>query len=330
MRDRAATETTLDDLAALDRTDTLTRRVTVSPAMCGAGSLIFAQMGDWTWEAVNAACGTNVYKARSAAGLPAYLSFYYFRVSSSGRLHPNGLTFGDELDVTSRVFDVGSQLAPLTIHRISRADEVAQSGPLEAVEVFEQPRPDCIYVENFNRWIVRSDQNSNVGLVTASPVGYQHKHLTRLPAAYLPRIAAGSARKNQTFFPSGLPGFSPAAATFTTTYELDVVRDLNAVGLLYFASYFSIADTALLRAWRAMGREDRKFLDRIVLDYRLGLFGNADLGSVFDITVRILQDEREAGHEIADIMISEQGTGRILGVVGIRMLLNGRSSIVTG
>ncbi|MEU2995007.1 LnmK family bifunctional acyltransferase/decarboxylase [Streptomyces sp. NPDC001758] len=317
-----------EDLVQFDGKDTLTRRVNVSLAMCSAGSLIYAKMGDWTWEAVNFASAMNVYTARRVDGLPAYLSFYYFRVSSSEGLHPNGITFGDELDVTSRVFGFGSQ-SVLTLHRISRAGTLTDHEMLDPIEAYERPRPDCMYVETFNRWISRGDQESNKGLVDASPVDFRHKHLSQLPAVYSPRSTARNARKNRSFFPSGLPGFAPQGSPFRTTYALDVARDLNGVRLVYFASYFSIADIALSRAWRARGRDDRYFIDRVALDYRLGFFGNADPGAVFDITVQIWQDERDSRHEFADIVISEQGSEQILAVAGIRTLLS-ESDSATG
>jgi probable biosynthetic protein (TIGR04098 family) len=98
----------------------LARQVIVSPGMCSGGSLIFSRIGDWTWEAVAAACRTNVHAARTASGQPAYLSFYYYRVRGGKIVHPHGLTFGDELQVTSRVFQFGSS-SVLTLHRLAPA-----------------------------------------------------------------------------------------------------------------------------------------------------------------------------------------------------------------
>ncbi|MFI1018589.1 LnmK family bifunctional acyltransferase/decarboxylase [Streptomyces sp. NPDC020965] len=318
-----------EDVIQFDGKDTLTRRVNVSLSMCSAGSLIYAKMGDWTWEAVNFASGMNVYTARRADGLPAYLSFYYFRVSSSEVLHPNGITFGDEIDVTSRVFDLGSQ-SVLTLHRVSRAGKLTDHQTLDPIEAYERPRPDCMYVETFNRWISRGDQTSNKGLVDASPADFRHKHLSPLPEAYTPRSTARNARKAGSFFPAGMPGFFPKGPPFHTKYALDVARDLNGVRLVYFASYFSIADIALSRAWRARGREDRHFIDRVALDYRLGFFGNADPDAVFDIAVQIWQDEQDPRHEFADIVISEQGGERILAVAGIRTLLGASEPLTRG
>lgn len=314
-----------ESVFALAQPDTLTRRVTVSPAMCSAGSLIYARLGDWTWEAVNAVCGTNVYAAKNAHGLPAYLSFYYFRVLGGEVLQPNGFTFGDELSVTSRVFGVGSS-SVLTVHRIARADSAAAEEPLEPWEIYERPRPDCMYAENLNRWISRGAHDSNTGLVNAAPVGFRHEHLGRAPREHSPRLAAGTARDHRSFFPGGIPGFGPGERRFTTEYRLDPARDLNGVGLVYFASYFSFADTALLRAWRELGRSDLQFLGRTVLDYRLGFFGNADLDSRFQLDVRIKEHERESGHEWAEVVMLDADSQRLLAVASIRTRIDGAAA----
>ncbi|MFK4687464.1 LnmK family bifunctional acyltransferase/decarboxylase [Streptomyces pristinaespiralis] len=309
--------TDLIDKPAPADTSLLTRRVTVAPGMCGAGSLFFGQLGDWTWEAVKAATGTNVYAARSADGHPTYLSFYYFRVRGSRHIQPYGIAFGDEFDVTSRVFDLGPQ-SVMTLHRLSRPGTPATG--LDPRAFHEEQREDCLYVENYNRWISRSHPDSNEGLVEASPAGHRHDHLPPLPAEHSPRGICGRARKTGTFHPGGIPGRT-ASAPYTTTYTLDRVRDLNGAGLMYFASYFAIVDTALLRQWRALGRDPRGFSRRTVVDHRIGYFGNADADAELTLTVRLWHSDTVAGDEIADVAVTEAATGRLLAVCSIQQLL---------
>lgn len=296
----------------------VTRRARVTTNMCGGSSAIFAQLGDWTWDAVSALCGTDVYAARTPDGLPAYLSFYYYEVRGNERIHPHGLTFGDELDVTSRCFDFGSE-SVLTLHRLTRVGGDAPAGELTPEEFFERPRPDSMYVQNFNRWISRARPDSNENLVVSSPVDFAHAHLPRLPAAYSPRSVSRRARAAGRLTPAEVPGYVPAAQPFTTTYDLDVVHDFNGVGLVYFAAYFSIVDTALARLWRTLGRTDRQFLARRVLGQRMGYFGNADVDSRLTITVRLLRHESVPGDEIADVAVRERGSGRLLAVTELRL-----------
>jgi probable biosynthetic protein (TIGR04098 family) len=297
---------------------TLSRRVIVSPGMCSGGSLVFGRIGDWTWDAVAAACGTNVHAARSAEGDPAYLSFYYYRVRGGKAVHPHGLTFGDELQVSSRVFRFGRH-SVFTVHRLAPADLDLADTPLEAAEVYELPHPDCMYAENFNRWIARTRPGSNRGLVEVAPPDFTSAHLPRLPNQYSPRTLVGRAREAGGFCVPAPRGFAVVGPEHTFEYALDVVRDINGAGLVYFASFFSIFDTALLRLWRSLGRGDEEFLRRRVVDQQVGYFGNADPGAVFTITARRWCNADLPETEIADMTLRDSSTGRLLAATAIEI-----------
>jgi probable biosynthetic protein (TIGR04098 family) len=293
----------------------LARQVIVTPGMCSGGSLLFSRIGDWTWEAVAAACHTNVHAARTANGQPAYLSFYYFRVRGGKIIHPHCLTFGDELQVTSRVFQFGSQ-SVLTLHRLAPAD-LDLADTLDPAEVYELPHPDCMYVENLNRWISRSRPGTNQGLAEVAPADFRFAHLPRVPNEYSPRTLVGRARGAGSFCVPAPQGYTAAGPEQAFEYELDVTRDINGAGLVYFASYFSIFDKALLRLWRSLGCSDEQFLHRRVIDQKIGYFGNADPGSVFVITVRRWRSRTQPEIEIADMALRDSVTGGLLAVTAI-------------
>jgi probable biosynthetic protein (TIGR04098 family) len=289
--------------------------------MCSSGSLIFGRIGDWTWEAVAAACGTNVHAARNAEGLPAYLSFYYYRVRGGKVLHPHGLSFGDELQVSSRVFQFGSQ-SVLTLHRLAPAGLDLPESPLDPAEVYERPHPDCLYAENFNRWISRTSPGSNQRLAQVAPPDFHYADLPRLPNDHSPRTLVGRAREAGSFHATPPPGFEVTDPVRTVDYTLDIARDINGAGLVYFASYFSIFDTALLRLWRSLGRTDEQFLRRRVVDQQVGYFGNADPGAVFTISVTRWCSRTAPGLEIADMALRDAASGRLLAVTGIELDLD--------
>lgn len=299
----------------------LSRQVVVTPGMCSGGSLVFGAIGDWTWESVKAACRTNVYAARTEKGQPAYLSFYYYRVRGGNVVHPHGLTFGDELQVSSRVFHFGSQ-SVLTLHRLAPARLGLADTPLDPVEVYELPHPDCMYAENLNRWISRSDPGTNLALAKVAPPDFAFADLPRLPNQYSPRTLVGRARQAGGFCSPAPPGFAVAGPECTFEYALDTARDINGAGLVYFASYFSIFDTALLRLWRSLGRSDEQFLRRRVIDQKMGYFGNADPGAVFTITIRRLRSAARPEIEIADMMLCDSATDRMLAVTAVELELD--------
>lgn len=308
------------DARVLDESS-VTRTVIVKPGMCGHNSLFLGQVGDWTWETVSALCGTNAFAASNAAGAPTYLSFCYYRVKASPHMHVNGLRFGDLIEVTSRLYNVGGESVQ-ALHRITRADPGREVAPIEPDGFYAYADPGSLYVENFNRWITRSREHSNENLVRSSPVGFRHGHLPVLPEAYSPRHAYDLARRRLTLLHPAPDGWQPVAEPFTVDYRVDITRDLNGVGLLYFASYFSIVDHGLLAYWRQSGRSDEAFLRRIVLDQRMCYLGNADAGSVLRIEVApwARPGERERGEGIVNVVVTERGSGRPIAVCTLHLL----------
>ncbi|MEW2266310.1 LnmK family bifunctional acyltransferase/decarboxylase [Streptomyces sp. NPDC047853] len=294
----------------------LTRRIVASPAMCGPGSLFFAQVGDWTWQAVGAACSLNAYRAHTPDGDPSYLAFSYYRVRASPLIHPYGIAFGDEFDVESRVHQDGSQ-SVVTLHRL--APPGAGLPPLHPDEFHLRPHSDCLYVENFNRWLTRSGPGTNHRLLPRPPAGFRPADLPALPSRYSPRNVCGRARHHGTFHPDGLTGHDVAVSAFNTAYTVNAARDLNGAGLLYFASYFSIIDTALLRLWHQLDRSERDFLRRHLLDHRLAYFSNADPGDRITVVVR-LWHHPSSHEETADVRLTDAVTGRLIAVASIRLL----------
>lgn len=295
-----------------------TRRVKVTPAMCGSSARLFGRIGDWTWDAVREACGTDVYAARTPAGLPTYLSFYYFHVMAGPAFDPYRLTFGDELEVTSRVLDLGAG-SVLTLHRLAWESAAVPPGDLDVDEFYERRRPGCAYVQNINRWVSRGSNPGNRALVAAAPADFRHTHLPKPPDRHSPRGACAVARTSASFHPQGVPGFTPAGAERVTTYRLDPARDFNGVGLAYFGAYFSVVDGAVLEWWRDSGRGDREFLRRRVPDYRVGYFGNADVGATLTIGLRPWRREGAPEEEIADVVVREADTSRLLAVASVRL-----------
>jgi probable biosynthetic protein (TIGR04098 family) len=298
----------------LERVDarTLLREVTVKPGMCGHNALLVGQIGDWTWETVSRLCGMNAFQAVDAEGNPTYLSFYYYQVLGDRRFHLRSPTFGDRLQVVSTCYGFGSE-SVLTVHRLASA-QLGLHPVLGAEELHRARRPGCLYVQNVNRWI-RRGATGNKELYAAAPVGFRQAHLATLAPELSPRLAYDTARRLGAFAPES--GSRPAGE-WTLSYEVDLARDLNGVGLLCFASYFSIADGALAKVWQRLGRSGASFLERVVLDTQLCFLGNAEPGTVLTLQVRRSVGEGGEGWERFDIQIREEETQRMLAVVAMK------------
>ncbi len=298
-----------DTLVRVDD-QSLLRFVTVKPAMCGHNARLAGQIGDWTWEAVSHLCGVNTFRATDALNTPTYLSFFYYQLIGDQAFHLRVPTFGDRLQVVSRCYGFGPE-SVLTVHRLAPASR-ALPATVSAEEMLRARLPGCLYAQTFNRWIQRRGQG-NRELQSAAPSGFRYQHLDRLPPELSPRTAYDAARRSGSFVPDD--GTLLLRDDLRLAYEVDMGRDLNGVGLLYFASYFEIADSALAKAWRQLGRDDASFLDRVVHAQRVLFLANADACASLAIRIRRFEVPAQPGREVFDIGISERGSGRVLAII---------------
>jgi probable biosynthetic protein (TIGR04098 family) len=306
--------------ASMLSANAIARRTLLKPGMCGHNSLMVGQIGDWTWETVGAVSDTNVFTARDASGAPTYLAFYYYHIRASAGFHLGELTFGDSIRVISSVFDFGTE-SVLTLHQIERDEPNLESASaIDLEEFFERPRDNCIYVQNFNRWVARRSADSNEDLRRSSPLNFRHEHLPQLPEKYSPRPVYSQARRRGTFL-VGKDAERPVVDRSSGEYQVDVTRDVNGVGLMYFAAYFSIVDKGIWGLWQQLGRDQDSFMRRVVLDQKLCYLGNANIGATLIQETSLVRCEvygREA--EAFNVIIRDRDSQRQLAVATVQVL----------
>jgi probable biosynthetic protein (TIGR04098 family) len=308
--------------------NSLYRRVTLTPSMCGHNCLFLAQVADWTWETVSTVCGTDMYQEKNENGLPTYLSFFYLRMCAGPSVQMHQFTFGDVIDVTTTAFNFGTE-SMLTLHRIERASPgSAPPRPVDPVEFYERRDDRCLYVESINRWITRSRPASNEALVKSSPAGIAVRHLPVLPDRYSPRLSYDTARKAETFHDVASPEYEPVVEEFVVDYTIDAARDLNGVGLVFFASFASMIDSSLLKLWKHLGRDVPSFLNRVVHDRRICYTANAEIDSALRLTLRSWRRRDDPREEIFNIVMREPARDRLILVSTLKIQSEGNHASV--
>ena len=290
---------------------TFTHRHTVWPSLGGHGTGLVARIGDWTWQAVARDTGSDVLKAYTEDGRPAYLSFHYYRVRGSADFHLRTPTFGDQLTVGTQVHRSGSQ-SMLTLHRILLDPTGDAAATIDPDTFWDAVGPGELRAEQINRWISHTG-TSNENLEGSAPAGFRVDRLAPTPEQAPSRRRVLIARRSGSFRPEGLTQVGP---TLTLDYEVDPARDLNAVGLLYFAAYFGIIDWAVGRAWSAWGRDVPTFLNRVIEDIELLYEGNADPAARLQVDVTRWQGEENV--EYIDVTLRQPG--RVVAVSTQRLL----------
>lgn len=224
----------------------------------------------------------------------------------------HGFTFGDVLDVVTTAFNFGTE-SMLTLHRVSRASEDgARPRPVDPFEFYERRDEDCMYVESLNRWIVRSRPESNEALMRSSPEGIATRHLPVLPDRYSPRRSYDFARKAETFHDVGSPDYDLVVDDYTVDYAIDAARDLNGVGLVFFAAFASIVDSCLLKLWKYLGRDVPSFLGRVVSDRQICYTANADIDSTLRVTFRVWRHRNDPRKEVFNVVMRDSARDRLV------------------
>lgn len=298
---------TVEEIAS----NSLLRYVTVKPSMCGHNNLLVGRIGDWTWETVSYACGINAFDARDSSGDPTYLSFYYYHLFGDSGFYLHRSTFGDVLQVVSSCFSLTAE-SVLCLHRLSDLETQCPADPL-AMEEFLAPRPGCLYAMNVNRWIKRGGQGNRV-LCSAAPKGFRTQHLRSVAPALSPRLHYDEARQRGHF---AHPVGYRFVATYEFPYTVDVSRDFNGVGLMYFSTFFSIIDKTVSAIWADLGRSYQDYFDRRVMAERVLFLGNADAGAVLSLTATLRASPDRSGKEHLDVKISEPAAGRLLAIADL-------------
>jgi probable biosynthetic protein (TIGR04098 family) len=267
------------------------RRVTLTPSMTGHNDLFLAQVADWTWESVSAMCGTETYRERNEHGSLTFLSFVYLRISAPPDLQPHHFTFGDAIDVVTTAYRSGND-AIVTRHVVTHASR-------------------SLSIETLNRWVTRSRPDSNE-LVRSTPQGFDTSNLPILPDDESPRAAYDLARKAGTFHDVNSPDYELFVDDFAVDYTIDAARDLNGVGLVFFASFASIIDSALLRLWRHLGRDTTSFLSRIVREQQIAFTANAAIDATLRITLRAWRRREDPRDEVFNVVVRDPARGRVV------------------
>jgi probable biosynthetic protein (TIGR04098 family) len=103
---------------------------------------------------------------------------------------------------------------------------------------------------------------------------------------------------------------------FQTRVPIDPDRDLNGVGLLYFANYVAFLDAAERRALQeAAGMDAAALNGRVTVRRRIAYFGNAEPADQLDVEVEALRlAGPHAGHLLVHHRVRRASDGRLIAV----------------
>lgn len=305
----------LDKYTKMLSKNTILRREIVSLGMCGENSLFVGRIGDWTWDVVARLCEVNPYNAKNKNNEPTYLSFCYYHIQGSSSIHLRSFGIGSELDILSSLYKC-DPVSLHTVHRICQSCDSTNDEQVTMSEIYNNPRKNCLYVENYNRWISRAHLGDNEDLLKIQPQDYKYEHLPQIPEEYAPWNVYRRAITNNTFWEEGKNDH--LVHQHTSTYKINITRDINGVGLLYFATYFTIFEEAILQLWLSMGKEKHSFIVKKIVDQKICYLGNCNYNTNLTIQSKAWKKDSEY---IFNAVICRENDGQTIAVITSHVLI---------
>ncbi|MBU6283304.1 hypothetical protein KGQ64_13755 [bacterium] len=232
----------------------------------GEASLL-AHAGDLQWSALGEATGVPASRQRDAEGRPVYASFYYVEI---GGLPPEGLAaFGpdDRVEIASEVGRFGRSMMD-GFHRLHRRDDPdSSSSPAD-------PAREVPFLRLSNVLVALGGGPDDLRIAT--PANADVERLPSLPAEPDSYRTVKLARAAGRFVdpPAGAEPLWEGARR--VDYEINPDRDVNGVGLLYFANFVVFTDFAERRLLHGDDRFTPFEIDRrVTVARRIGYYGNA-------------------------------------------------------
>ena len=270
---------------------------------------LLAHVGDQRWIDLGAATGTPASAQRDADGFAVYASFYFVDLDGFADAGLGVFGPGDEIEVVSTLRRFGRSMLDGE-HAIYRA------GVLPAELPAELPPAPRVRLSNV---FVREGGGTDDLRITA-PANARLEDIPPSSAEPDSYRLIKEARTRGSFFaaPEGARPLWPTP--HEVTYPINADRDVNGVGLVYFANYVAFMDYAERRALEESGAYAATALDgRRTLRRRIGYYGNADRHDV--LVVQVEATEMPGGRLLFHYRITRRADGRLIAVSSAEKLL---------
>jgi probable biosynthetic protein (TIGR04098 family) len=234
---------------------------------------LLAHCGDLRWHHMARVAGVPATRQRDAEGHPVYASFYYIDVDG---FPDEGLAaFGpdDVIELVSRLGRFGRSMMDGEVL-------IFPHGSLP--EALPERLPGAPRVRLSNVLVALGSGADDLKIATPANADVERiPALTEEPDSY--RIIK-QARHDGRFYetPSGAEPLW--AGTRRAEYVIDADRDVNGVGLLYFANFVAFMDRSERISLAGSGALSADDIDhRITVRRRIGYYGNARTSDVIEV-----------------------------------------------
>ena len=255
-----------------------------------AEHLLLMQVGHCHWTSLGKAVGMPMSELRTAGGHEVYATFYFIEERFPDHALPNTFQLDDSLTfaVFLRGFKGMAVESAIVFDRKDRMEDWLAAVPprISAPDALAFP-----YVRMATIFITPEGGNSR--LRVASPAGVDFSGLALLPNEENPYQMTRQAK--ETLDLGLLDGWTedPAQAGPDVVHAIDIDRDTNGAGIVYFANYVAFMNRAE-RETLGAGAAGPASPVRVVQNRRIAYFGNASTSDRIHTKVRVFRRGADA------------------------------------
>lgn len=244
--------------------------------------LFLMQLGAIQWQQIARFAGVRLRDFRSNFGNTVYASFYYIRETFPVERPLSSFALDDRLTILSKVRLCGSTVIDGR-HLLcgeETSEEQCRSADVEGLEAcgwLPSVRMSNVFVQK---------QSGPDHLKVVFPSNVDLDRFPRVESRPETYELAQRARAERRFPRPATAGFSPFGPTgFSFRYEINPDRDINGVGLVYFANYVAFLDMAERDLLRRTRTPEERIDRRSLVEREIAYFGNARSTEVLHIDV---------------------------------------------
>jgi probable biosynthetic protein (TIGR04098 family) len=272
--------------------------------------LLLKYAGHFQWISIAAAAGVPLSRLRTADGGEVYASFYFIEE----RVPENAPLESFRLDDTVRFVISLRAYKNMAIEGRLIFDRPERLGESEQVEEALRPastQTELPFIRFANIFITPTQGNSR--LRVAPPAGADFSQLAPLPNEENPYHLTRAASESGTL--GILDDLWLPTGSYENGYMIDVDRDTNGAGLVYFANYVAFMDTAerlALKGAAGAGTPPEAAALRSIRHRRIAYFGNADVSETLTVRVTVLRNSSQPDCLGFRYSIERRGDGQII------------------
>jgi len=255
--------------------------------------LLLMHAGHYLWQSIASAIGRPLSELRTLSGGEVYAAFFYIeeRIPESTPIESFGLDATIRFSIALRSFKNIAVEGLVSFDRVEALGDTASTHP---------------FIRFGNIFITPVQGNSE--LRVAPPANADFSAIPPLPNDANPYQLTREAKETGSL---GLIGdtWPRIGDVFDFEYDIDVDRDTNGAGLVYFVNYITFmerAERAMFEA-RLPSRGERSLTHR-----RTAYYGNADPRDTIRVRLAVHQDPHRADRVGLRYTIERQQDGHLI------------------